>query len=364
MGNAVEIDVGLLDILTRRRLHSEQIRCLLVVMSRPGEVLTLADFHKATSISKPHVCRSIKALTGAGLLSAICDPDGRRRYQIPGFVIQPIIQNPNDKPADASDPLPPGTAVDTSTATPGQDAIDGTPAPALAGNMPINGHAGMTTPGNDMPHTEKPVAISGHIPLFGNDAISANGNIPAINGLAILIGGQWVSIGGKAVATQGTGIYSPASNIAAAFDLNKQQAAKSAWESAFGAKLPPGADMNAVHAMLTRKQSGKLADVKNPVGYLLAMGKGYIPKCDQVIKPDARPVAPVTSDTKIISDAEYQRQLAAYDAWEKMSEDNRKPYFQRAEEMKKKSGSLRGSLGFLAQRSFVWDRLRDAGANC
>ncbi|MGD9976225.1 MAG: hypothetical protein AB7S77_24465, partial [Desulfatirhabdiaceae bacterium] len=246
MGKAVEIDVGLLEILTRRRLHSEQIRCLLVVVSRPGEILTLADFHKATSISKPHVCRSIKALTGAGLLSAICGPDGKRRYQIPGFVVQPIIHNSNDAPAD---PVQSGTAVDPSTTTPGQDAIDGTPAPALDGNMPINGHAGMTTPGNDMPHAEKPVAISGHVPLFGNDAVSATGNIPAINGVAILIGGQWVSIGGKTIATPGEGVYSPASNIAAVAVLDKKQAAdKSAWESAFGAKLPPGADMNAVHA--------------------------------------------------------------------------------------------------------------------
>jgi hypothetical protein len=360
VGKTIEIDVGLLDILTRRRLHSEQIRCLLVVVSRPGEILTLADFHKATSISKPHVCRSIKALTGAGLLSVTCGPDGKRRYHIPGFIVQPIIHNSNDVPAD---PVQSRTAVDPSTTTPGQGAIDGTPAPALAGNMPINGHAGMTTPGNDMPHAEKPVAISRHVPLFGNDAISANGNIPAINGVAILIGGQWVSIGGKTSATPEEGVYSPASNKATAFDLNKQQAA-AAWEWTFGAKLPPGADMNAVHAMLTRKQSGKLADVKNPVGYLLAMGKGTVPKCDQVIKPDAKPVTTVTSDTRIISDAEYQRQLAAYDAWEKMSDDDRKPYFQRAEEMKKKAGRLPWSLGFLAQRSFVWDQIRDAGANC
>ncbi len=79
------------ELLNRENLSRNELLVLLFLASNP-KLNTAKDIVELQGLTKSHVCKSVEALTGRGLLESAPDPRDRRRIQLfPTAQAQPII---------------------------------------------------------------------------------------------------------------------------------------------------------------------------------------------------------------------------------------------------------------------------------
>ena len=123
----------------------------------------------------------------------------------------------------------------------------------------------------------------------------------------------------------------------------------------FGVQVPIGADLAAVNEMIRRKKSGKLENVKSPLGYLASItGK---------VGPSVTPSAAVPTTCRPMLEAVDMRRIElerrAREMWNKMGDGEKKPFMDHGSKVKE--SRYKTPIELLARSEFTRQMLSQHG---
>jgi hypothetical protein len=144
-----------------------------------------------------------------------------------------------------------------------------------------------------------------------------------------------------------------AAALACSFNNSSLQAMQAFQEfgALFGVRPPTESDPLAVAEMISRKKSGKLENVKSPLGYLMSISG----KLGPVATPPATPVA--TPAVQIIDMKRIERERQISELWLSLPDAAREPYRQKARQRHPDNGRIRPAVELLARQQFNMEHL-------